>query len=759
MIAGPGLITWPGSRTASASGIPVISDNLYVLPMLTPGFAQTPPIPPVGSAFGTIVLQKTGPAAGIVVTSLRRSYASGDQISIDVTSGASFSCTLDVELATTFQRTIHIVATGSTTLATVITALAALTPTAPSGDLTPIVSAVLAVGASGSDLILATQAKQLMSGNYDGEGHTITPANLAAFFTANPTSALAEGDTLGISFAEVADTSTMGGRRQAIPENSNTAVGVGSFFNSRVSPNLLVNAIPICKVVNGYLVFGTGATVPAGAVTVNLGTVIAASVNYAGGPNWADGTTNPATTVQAQLSKVISDLAGAAGTAKVQGATVSSWLTAATLAAQLVKLEQLARNPRSLANSDVVPLVTYRDFGTNPRSLVDHNGYRMGQVTEISDDWSELRARTLRVSPSAAAFAVGSGTAGGWITGPAALDFNSSAVGTYDLALSGVPDGAFITGVTVYGLAGDGTSTFTATLQSVDESGSQTTIVANHRTGNSVFSLSLGTSPSAGALPFYYDAGSTTPSSLNLQMAVSGSVGAPTSVFQIEIDYVTMPASWQLLVSTAGGGSNGFVTVSTSTDSNLRQRSLALSSGTGVNRYIFARPLNYNETFDDNSTYVVEYMLRTATIDDGAHGCVLRANLVDDGLGASQAFGIYWDHSLTNWRFQVEANINTGIADSVTSSADTGVAVASNTTYRVRLEFQGANVVGLSSGQAELRCYINGAPVASFASITWSNPDLRPHFEVYSNTTGGPYQMNVGRVRRVWNHLLSNDAL
>lgn len=268
VIAGPGLITWPGSTTASASGIPVTSDNLYVLPMLTPGHAQTPPVPPVASAFGTIGLQAAGPIAGIVVTSLRRSYANGDQISINVISGASFSCVLDVE--TTFQRTIHITSTGSDTLASVITALGALTPSGPAGDTTPIVSAALAVGAIGSDLLLVPQTKQFMSGNYDGEGHTITPANLAAFFTANPSSALAEGDTLCISYAEVADTVTTGGRRQSIPENSNTAVAVGAFFNSRISPNLLVNAIPICKVVNGTLVFSTGAQLPAGATSLSL---------------------------------------------------------------------------------------------------------------------------------------------------------------------------------------------------------------------------------------------------------------------------------------------------------------------------------------------------------------------------------------------------------------------------------------------------------------------------------------------------------
>jgi hypothetical protein len=269
VLAGPGEITWPGSTTALQSGIPVISDVLYLLPMLTPGFAQTAPVPPVASAFGVIHLKRASDSMNsIAVSSLRRSYAAGDQINITVEAGAVFSCTLDTESG--YERTIRIVATGATTLSTTITALNLLTPTAP--DNTPLVNAALEGGAVGGDLLLTVQAKQYMSGNYDGEGHTITPANLAAFFVGSPGSALAEGDTLCIEYTMVSDTGSTGGRRQAIPENSNTAVPVGSFFNSRVNPEKLVNSLPIAKVINGSLVFGTGVEIPEGASSVPLGT-------------------------------------------------------------------------------------------------------------------------------------------------------------------------------------------------------------------------------------------------------------------------------------------------------------------------------------------------------------------------------------------------------------------------------------------------------------------------------------------------------
>lgn len=270
ILAGPGKITWPGSTTAAATGIPVITDNLYLLPMLTPGFAQTAPVPPVASAYGKLYLKRDSDGANaIMVTSQRRSYAAGDQINITVTPGATFDVVLEPSLS--YQRTINIsVIDGVTTLGQVITGLGLLLPLAP--DDTPLVLAALTGGAVSGDLVRATQAKQYITGNYDGEGHVITPLNLASFFVSNPTEALAEGDTLCAYFPMVTDPDTTGGRRQAIPENSNTAIAAGAFFNSRVHPEYLVNALPICKVVNGALVFATGVEVAAGDSNVTLST-------------------------------------------------------------------------------------------------------------------------------------------------------------------------------------------------------------------------------------------------------------------------------------------------------------------------------------------------------------------------------------------------------------------------------------------------------------------------------------------------------
>lgn len=256
IVAGPGKVLWNGSTTDLQPGQVAIDDNLYILPLLTPGAAQTPPVPPVASVHGTLKLTANVGNPGLVVTSQRRSYYGGDMISVQVVAGVALA--VSATKIGDFVRTIKIVApAGTTQLSTVITALNALTADSPA---TAIVNAALDGGALGTDILDVPQAKQFVSGNYDGEGHTITPAALAAFF-GFPANALAEGDTLCVEYDSLVEAAATGGRRQSIPENSNTAIPSASFFNSRVEPHKLVNAIPICKVVNGHLYFGTGVLV------------------------------------------------------------------------------------------------------------------------------------------------------------------------------------------------------------------------------------------------------------------------------------------------------------------------------------------------------------------------------------------------------------------------------------------------------------------------------------------------------------------
>lgn len=342
VLGGTGRVTWPGSTTAAASGIPVLDNPIYLIPALTPGSAQTPPIPPVASVFGTISLLKSDNSPGLVVTSRRRTYDRGDEINITVVSATPLGAVV------TGDRTIVLTAPAGTSLSQAITTLNGLTADASP---TQLVTAALAGGASNSDLLKTPQAKQYMAGNIDGEGHAITPANLASFFSSNPTSALAEGDSLCIRYAMMVEAGGTGGRRQSTPENSNTAIPAGAFFNSRLNPEKLVNAIPLAKVISGRLVFAGAIQVPAGVTNFDLTNSTAASLTYAGGGNWRDGTTNPSTSVEGQLDKIITDLASitvaGAGIHKIgcdpEGYTFGS-LLAQTLAARLAAFDDAKAN-------------------------------------------------------------------------------------------------------------------------------------------------------------------------------------------------------------------------------------------------------------------------------------------------------------------------------------------------------------------------------------------------------------------------------
>ncbi len=74
----------------------------------------------------------------------------------------------------------------------------------------------------------------------------------------------------------------------------------------------------------------------------------ASAIGYAGGGAWADSTTNPATTVELQLDKIISDLTNTAGAARV-GAAAATDLAAGTIRSQL---DLLAVNWGKLARSN-----------------------------------------------------------------------------------------------------------------------------------------------------------------------------------------------------------------------------------------------------------------------------------------------------------------------------------------------------------------------------------------------------------------------
>jgi len=101
---------------------------------------------------------------------------------------------------------------------------------------------------------------------------------------------------------------------------------------------------------SGALKVGAAATTTAGPYSLVAGSVksqidsLLASANlaahYGGGPAWADGTTNPAALLEAQLDKIVTDLSGAGGSAKV-GTAAQALLTATRIDTVIAQIDAL----------------------------------------------------------------------------------------------------------------------------------------------------------------------------------------------------------------------------------------------------------------------------------------------------------------------------------------------------------------------------------------------------------------------------------
>lgn len=108
----------------------------------------------------------------------------------------------------------------------------------------------------------------------------------------------------------------------------------------------------------------------------------ASALTYGGGGAWADGTTNPATTVEAQLDKVISDLSptagGSSGARKIGIETSSAWADATTIAATNLRafVDAIITNLASTGANDGAGRVgvkargNWADGTTNPIATV-----------------------------------------------------------------------------------------------------------------------------------------------------------------------------------------------------------------------------------------------------------------------------------------------------------------------------------------------------------------------------------------------------
>ena len=93
----------------------------------------------------------------------------------------------------------------------------------------------------------------------------------------------------------------------------------------------------------------------------------ASAIGYGGGPTWADGTTNPATTAELQFDKIVSDLSTTNGAAKVRSSGWSIGVVTVTASNVYTQLQLLA----AADNHSYLGGGTWADGATNPATSVE----------------------------------------------------------------------------------------------------------------------------------------------------------------------------------------------------------------------------------------------------------------------------------------------------------------------------------------------------------------------------------------------------
>lgn len=266
----------PGATPVSFAGVYPANTGIFTIPidlvvmhMSTPGTSVAFPFiqsTQARLAVGTFASNE------LVFTSVNKQYqgstfpvADPNGIAVEIVAGSSLTVTTNG--ATGNKNHIYItIVSGTTTCTDVINAV---TASAPANTLVTVTLGAGSTGTNPAPLWGPPQwagdySLRFLKGGCPAVLHTISPANLALFFT-DVNNRIMEGDTIGIYYDKTVDKTSTGGRLQSTPENINYSLGPGSLFNSRREPWKLPNSIPICKCVTpSTLLFADGSFIEAG---------------------------------------------------------------------------------------------------------------------------------------------------------------------------------------------------------------------------------------------------------------------------------------------------------------------------------------------------------------------------------------------------------------------------------------------------------------------------------------------------------------
>jgi hypothetical protein len=259
--AAPVLTSW-----SSTTGIFVTTGDMVLQPLMGPNTDV--------NEVGTFPIVDGGLSATFTVTTTRRAYAHGNESRIIFEEaptaelpGGNVAATLEGSPLHTLRVIVR--DDGLTTVTQVYNAIVAL-----GGGATVGMTIVLTGDAATKidlDLIPAEYHIWQATKVADRELNHIPASSFAAFFVTSA-NRLADGDSIGIYFPYMVDpTGNSGGRRESTVTTTdpgsgsppNTGVAYTQLFNSRVHPEYLPYAIPLCRRIGTSLIFVDGTVVEA----------------------------------------------------------------------------------------------------------------------------------------------------------------------------------------------------------------------------------------------------------------------------------------------------------------------------------------------------------------------------------------------------------------------------------------------------------------------------------------------------------------
>lgn len=424
----------------------------------------------------------------------------------------------------------------------------------------------------------------------------------------------------------------------------------------------------------------------------------------------------------------------------------------------------------SAAEGTTTPTTVYRDWNLKRRSTVDHNGYRMGQVTEADERWNVPTTRAWCYNVIANAKATGTG--GGYVVATpffGGIQFTASGQ-NFQMLITPQTHGSFsIVSAAASINRSNGTDSVAVGVEistpaptAASPTGVHgltfTQATSSSGTGDVILDLAV-VGGVAGGVSDYVVSSNTT---MAINAATVGTPSGTNTLYAVSLTVVVDPPGWAYVpdfVVLATGLPAPIVKRAFDGPSvNINQASFRFAvaafttPAAGIGRMVTEQ---YECFLNADVAYVQEWMMRTGTIAGGANIRTFALGVQSNNAAAENRFIYFFNqNTTTNWQLRV--------VGSATTDNDTGVAIAANTTYRMRLEILGANVSTAGASSFRIRGYINGVKVVDVIDATFPVADMiRPYFHAGCTAAGATaaYGYNVGRVRRAWNHLLDGDNL